>query len=271
MKSDDEKLAARELGAYPLSVGTSLALEAAKEDKRAHYSHVYVNVYTLFRNLYSSLPVADSESILKRSWVNCLISEMRLFVRIAKEVMDDIDVVFYIPDYSKIHLELPKAGFRKNNTAKQLAYHGVSTEVVAAIAGLEKQLKLPPDPLELVFKLTSLPPRVLVMTNYAYDLLQVPWSAKLLESHTGKIKDRSQWHTKLAGSGDYSFIPFNRLTLTVFGDSTLIAPQPLVARRDLYAVAVECKWTAVTTYDYVKRSVDKMRDYGMRDLFRSMY
>ena len=266
-------LAGRELGVYPLSVGSSLALEACKENPRLHYSYLYVNVWTLFRNLYTALPAIEAEQINRKDWVETLAEELVLFSRIAKELLGDISISFYIPDYNKTSALLPKAKLRTFNTAKQQHYKTVSEEVVGAMRYMLPRLAL--DKIVLEYTNNATPPSVrtksLMVSHYALDLLSCPWDVRLLESHTGKVKDRSLWSTKLAGSADYSIIPFNKLTLTVFGDNTLIAPQPQVARRDLYAVGVERKWTSLTTYDYVKRSVLQMRDYGMRDLFEEMF
>ena len=266
-------LASRELGAYPLSVGTSLALEACRDNPREHYSYLYVNVWTLFRNLYSALTVADSSGIHRKDWVETLAEEIVLFNRIAKEVLGDTPISFYVPDYRKTNSLLPKAKLRPHNTAKQLYYKVLSEEVVGALKFLLPRLAM--DKITIDYTNTTTPPTIkskaLLLSHYALDLLSCPWDARLLESHTGKVKDRSLWSSKLAGTADYSIIPLNKLTLTVFGDNTLIAPQPQVARRDLYAVGVERKWTSLTTYDYVKRSVLQMRDYGMRDLFTEMF
>lgn len=262
----------RELGALPISVGTSLALEAYRTEAKTHYLHLYVNLQTMFRNLYTSLPAVDAERVSKALWAETLVEEIRMVQRIVLETNPKMKVVFYAPDYSDIYKLIPKAKLRVASTPKQMYYKEVNDDVLVlakyAVRALESEgIK--------VLYVGHQPPEVkagaLIITHFAVDLLACPWNTRLLESHTGKVKDRSQWSTKLSGSLDYSIIPFNKLTLTVFGDSTLIAPQPLVARKDLYAVAVEKKWTAVTTYDYVKRSVEQMRDYGMRDLYKTMF
>lgn len=266
-------LAGRELGAYPISVGTSLALEACKTDPRLHYSHLYVNVWTLFRNLYTALTAVDAESIGRKDWAEALTEEIVLFDRIAKEILSGISVSFYAPDYSKTNSLIPKAKLRPHTTAKQQHYKVVSEEVIGALRMFLPRLAM--EQLTVGYTNSASPPPIksksLVLSHYALDLLSCPWDARLIESHTGKIKDRSLWSSKLAGSANYENMPFNKLTLTVFGDNTLIAPQPQVARRVLYAVSVEGKWTSVTTYDYVKHSVLQMRDYGMRDLFKEMF
>lgn len=265
-------LAGRELGALPISVGTSLALEAYKTDPKQHYLHLYVNVHTLFRNLYTSLQAVDAERISKVAWAETLVEEIELLKRIVLETNPNLTVIYYAPTYDNLHKLLPKALFRPVRTAKQIHYKEVSDDVIKSLKFFLPRLATSKIGIEFV---ENQPPTIknhsLVITHFAVDLLACPWNARLLESHTGKVKDRSQWSTKLAGSLDYSIIPFNKLTLTVFGDNSLIAPQPQVARKDLYAVAVEKKWTPVTTYDYVQRSVKAMRDYGMRDLFTSMF
>lgn len=273
MSASQAAMAARELGTLPLSVGTSMAIEALKVGPSKHYRGLYINLHTLFRNLHGSLPANSSDAIDKNVWIRTIIEEIFMISKIVKEeVSPDLKVVFYCPTYASIRSVFKKALLRELKTDNQRIYAQVQSEVLLGIKQYIAQIAS--QGIDLRFVENS-PPRVengsIIMTHHVVDLVDVPWDARLLESHTGRLKDRSMWHTKFAGKTDSSMIPFNKLTLSVLGDSTTIAPQPLGVRKALYALAMEKKWTSVLTYDYVKFSVDHMRDYGVRELFRAMF
>lgn len=266
-------MAARELGALPLSVGTSLAIEALKVGPSKHYRGFYVNLHTLFRNLHGSIPATAIDGIDKQVWIRTIIEEIFMIAKIVKEeISPDLKVVFYCPTYASIRSVFKKALLRELKTDNQRVYAAIQSEVLLGIKNYSAQIASRGIDLQFV---DSSPPKVvngsIIMTHHVVDLVDVPWDTRLLESHTGRLKDRSMWHTKFAGKADSSMIPFNKLTLSVLGDPTTIAPQPLGVRKALYALAMEKKWTSVLTYDYVKFSVDHMRDYGVRELFRAMF
>ena len=67
-------------------------------------------------------------------------------------------------------------------------------------------------------------------------------------------------NTKLGSSSDTSHMPFNALTLQVFGDGVDFGPMDRNVRAVLMALAQERKWTAVTTKDRILVSLDLMKD-----------
>lgn len=266
-------MAGRELGALPLSVGTSLAFEALQQEKPQNYASVHINLHTLFRNMHGALPAIVASETPTPVWVKALVEEMLIIKQVMGQYSQNLEVLFYCPTYATLPKELPKALLRPMKTDNQLRYLAIQTDVLSngfkqVVPTLERQ------GLKFVYTdngPTKIKQRAILVTHHMVDLLKTVWDTRLLESHTGKIKDRSMWYTKFAGSMDHSRIPFNKLTLTVLGDPTLIAPHPLAVRKALYALAEEKKWTPASTYDLVRFSVDHMRDYGIRDLFRAMF
>lgn len=273
MSDAKSSMAGRELGALPLSVGTSIPFETLKATPNLHYLHIYVNLQTLFRNLHGALPSLVVADMPLPIWVGAMTEEIQMIVMVCREVSEKMKVHFYCPTYATLAKEMPKAILRGANTNNQIAYAAIQEEVL--MRGMKQAVPwLVSKGVDIQYTENGpkqVHPHALILTHLPVDLLKAEWGSRLLESHTGKIKDRSLWYTKFTGKADHSKIPFNKLTLTVLGDSTNIAPQSRQARAALLKLADEKKWTPVTTYDYVRFSVDHMRDYGLRDLFRSMF
>ena len=101
-----------------------------------------------------------------------------------------------------------------------------------------------------------------MLTHVAYDLLSYNKfnTLHLLESHTGKCKDISLWWTKLSNSKDLMRIPFNILTLQIFGDSQIFLPFPIETRKQILQLAEDKKWTNVTTKERIRLSLDTLKD-----------
>ena len=79
-------------------------------------------------------------------------------------------------------------------------------------------------------------------------------SGDLLETHTGKLKDKHKLNTKFKPipNVDLSNIPFNQTTHRIFGDNTLIAPLPMPLRREVIEVSLKKKWNTHTSEELIK-------------------
>ena len=273
MSDAKSSMAGRDLGALPLSVGTSIPFEALKESPNLHYLHMYINVQTLYRNLHGALPSLVVADMPLSVWVRTLTEEIQMIVMLAKQISEKMKVHFYCPTYASLRKELPGAKLRPLSTDNQIAYAALQEEVL--MKGMKQAIPwLVSQGVDIAYSdcgPIKVEPHALLMTHHPVDLLKAEWGTRLIESHTGKIKDRSVWYTKFTGKADHSKIPFNKLTLSVLGDSTMIAPLSRQACAALRELADVKKWTPVTTYDYVRFSVDHMRDYALRDLFRAMF
>ena len=115
---------------------------------------------------------------------------------------------------------------------------------------------------------------VLILTNYAIDLLQRYkfTSLSLLESHTGAVKPPAMWYTKLNNGKELTTIPFDRMTIQMFGDgSNLFSPFPIKIRRTMLTISEKNKWTPMTTKAYILDSVKKERDPTLEALILNLY
>ena len=116
--------------------------------------------------------------------------------------------------------------------------------------------------------------RAFILSHLPIDLLYAKGFSNvlLLESHTGKVKSENEWYTKFSAEASER-IPFNKATLTFFGDSGgMFKPQHHTARKALTAVADKYKWTYQTTKEKILLNL-KLGGQGvieqvMREMFR---
>ena len=92
-----------------------------------------------------------------------------------------------------------------------------------------------------------------LLSNYSFP------SCKLLESHTGKIKPKTYWNSKLSGK-DSGLMPFNAMTLQIFGDGENFAAYPRKLKLELIELAKKNKWSPITTNAKVESDLNKMTD-----------
>lgn len=246
----------RTLSSFGVSIPTGLMLEslftptATRYDNdrtvpsEVHidkYSKHYINIYTLTRNVINaaSIPKDKLNSLLRsRELLDVVIDE----INIISELYNDskCELVIYIPSYKKAFIEYGK---NKDELAISLNHDIISYvdsfikkndySVGANIASGEK--------------LPSTHDKVLITTHISYDLLnyrQIP-NLELLESHTGKLKNKSLWYTKYhkIGKLDMSFFPYTAELVYILGDGVVSLPMKLSIRRELHELAIASKWT----------------------------
>jgi hypothetical protein len=89
-----------------------------------------------------------------------------------------------------------------------------------------------------------------LLTHHPTDLLayyNFP-DLRLVESHTGKVKTRKDWYTKLNLPKGTVCIPFTKATLSLFGDGSYILGQDIKVRKVLIKIGEKYKWNTLTTH-----------------------
>lgn len=260
------KLYERAMGAYPLSIATSLAIESLynrhpDRPKEAQLpalkaKTIWINLRTLFRNIYGSLPSEEARGVIPLDYADVIEDEIQNLRAILSTEEHPLDVVFYCPTYKGIEKEYGRGDLRPKHTDKQLAYLALENgafEVLWERYGSLSETESPVFFVDCEIK-TKTPDKAFFITHYPVDLLNTVGfdSVLLLESHTGVIKDKFKWNSKFHTKG-CDRIPFNQGTLLFFGDSGLMfKPQPIKARRRVLEIAEEYKWDATTTRERIK-------------------
>ena len=290
-KSDEVLAKPFESGQFGMSIATSLALEGLfgihpdkenQKDQKGDYDNYYINIYTLFRNVFGALSTKAKKAVLEKEAVVPMV--ILLDEDINKIVNTiaynrNITLTIYRPDYDIVSQLLPNANIKLHTTALQRAYKSLLDrtinkfeEVFKLRYGLatcteNKLFEFYYTPFRSV--LPKFPDRnkSIFITSYPFDILtrDITGSIKefvLLESHTGNIKS-TDFHTKLSVK-DSTPLPFNHFTLQVFGDGNVISPRNIKTRRLLLEAFAKHRITTVSTLNKIKLAVMFIKDADVK-------
>lgn len=255
-------VAKREVGSkLPISIPTAVALESIIDEHKKWPEELWINTRTLLRNLVSSVDTSIKDRLQIDDVLTVLTSEMEMIRSSVSDLSRGATkVIFYCCNYSNLELVLPFATMRPMNT--ELQKKAVDLEV-----GTMKELLKQKDTLGILEFKTEIDGKsanAYIVTHHAIDLLSESkfGTLKLLESHTGKLKPKSQWHTKLTNGKELTNIPFNKFSIQVFGDNnTALVQMDRKTREVVMKVAADNKWTPLTTMERIRYSIANMRDH----------
>jgi len=274
-----DPLSYREVGKYPISIGTSLAIESAcginEEGKQynhvADYDCLWLNIRTLLRNLLGAIP-SDSPTLPAQQYAEALLFEIDTITHAVQDASHGrCRVMCYYSNYSEVERKHPGAGIRVYTTAKQKASFALSKEVLLKLFKLIKDHQVPFLGINDLISGQSFQ-KNLILTNYAYDLLanSPTFGLTLLESHTGAVKTKALWHTKYLDGRNLPMIPFNRLFLQVFGDKETFRPMDPKLRKEIIEIATKYKWNSSTTTSMINYGIGQLKNHYARDILRAL-
>lgn len=282
-----ENISQRTISAFPISVGTSLALESAlsalnpsidpnreipQKVNLADYDDFWINISTLFRNLFGSLTKEGSKRVLPRELAQGLIEEIEFIQHIvANETLNRTKTFFYICQYTDLPRKYPHAIFRQDNTELQKTYRLLHDEAIKTVLhhfGKVEFLK--------IFVSEIIPTNIsnaLIITHVAHDLLSYKnfKELHLLESHTGILKKKHQWSSKYSDGKTLQMMPFTKGLLQIFGDSETFRSFPYKTRLMLVDLAEKNKWTPATTKDKIMSNLEQLPDKFAVELLKSIF
>jgi hypothetical protein len=236
------------------------------------YDELWINVRTLFRNIVGALSNEDAAKIEPDAYAMLAIEELNIIKAALLDHGFEVVVVGYVCSYASLSGNYPKAQMREIRTDKQLFYAALENQTVAAAfenLGRDNELLLPFD-----VSIRGNSRRTMLLSNYPIDLINFKSALQLalVESHTGVIKKRQHWHTKLLNGRDLPHIPFDRMTIQMFGDTgNLFAPYPKAHREKLLALATQYQWTSLTTKSRILQCAELARDPTFEAVVRAMY
>ena len=264
----------RDTGKFNLSIGTSLAIEGIlgindniviQKPYPIHIcNELWINVRTLIRNIFQSIPSKERERFQYGDYLETFHEELKTIVDIAhRETSGLVWVKFYYPTHRSIKSRYPNIQLK-----------GVTSKSSIALSKIEQWVMdgtfiEPPFPIEQINLDIVANDNVLIMTHLPIDLLNVMNHSKLglVESHTGLVKSSYQWYTKLKGCSKEPRIPFNHITMQIFGDSgEEIQPANIRVRQELLNLAETEKWTQNTTTSAMITSVARKGSTELKEL-----
>lgn len=272
----NQYVAGRVLGTFPISIATSLAIEGGlgvhpeNGDTKNYFKEInslWINLRTLFRNFYNAIDKDAAPRINPRDIADGLLEEMEMIKTIVGEKTNNqVKVIFYYSNYQDLASHFKLAVLRTDNTPKQLDFAHTQEVVIKYIFEMESR-----NPTHDIrgFKLhlkNDRPDKSLIITHYPIDLLSSGEFIKLslLESHTGKVRQKNEWWKKFCNGKDLIRIPFTPITLQIFGDNELFKPLEPGIRKTILEMAEKYSWSQLTTYDKIKYGIESMKDIYAR-------
>lgn len=259
-----DSLTSRAISSFPLSIGTALAFESLFDPRierydterkiptrvnLAEYQEIWINLNTLFRNIVGA--------VNKNVFINTEPAEFKDVINFEIDVINNLfkveggghcKPVYYYCTYEKLANESRTKGFKLRNDTTD-GQRMAKFKFMKAMELINKET-------DEHYRLdSSIKPKSkynsLIMTHIPYDLLSYTNFSKLdlLESHTGKLKQRYLWNSKYApvGENNLSNLPFIKKLLRVFGDKILIQPSDYKLRKLILDISVSRSWSPMTT------------------------
>lgn len=239
-------LANRTQSGFPVSIGTSLALESLFKPVQpvydptrqipnvidvTQYNNFIFNISTLLRNILNSVPSQEVLVLPKKDIYDTLLEEIDWLNNFF--LMNELNINFYINNYKYVRNKY-KDVLRKASTEKQIYLDSIYSY---CLDKLTKEDDVTVFSNDIKYNKED---SALIFTHVPWDLLSYKNFIKLdlLESHTGVLKTRKNWNTKyykLPGNRDMSFLPFTEYLLaSVFGDNVMFHPASLNTRLEIY-------------------------------------
>ncbi len=208
------------------NIAIGAVLDAVTENEITG-STIYLSAFTLFSNYINAL---DGNTAYK---VKHLKSPYIAAAAITNAVIDTTNflkslehtgnrVVVYIPNYKRVAKKLTEKGFKLDSS-----FIGIPFIINTLVTGfyIKIKQKLPNYVIESGdFRLPFIK-KGYIVTSEALDLAGKVLTTKisLIESHTGEIKSKNRFFTKLNkfSNHDMSFIPLCKLTLVIFGSKRI--------------------------------------------------
>ena len=286
-----EYLHTRQTGHYPLSIGTSIAIESllglkelepnttkAKANTPSipilRFTHCWINLRTLARNIISSVGTSIRPMLEPKEIEQTLYTEMSFIDEELKRHHPDLVVIYYASD---LDLTLYTHSVKRRHTAPIQSL--VESLIVSSVFYVVKHFKENPTDRYQVshfrnkLKPNKIPPQTaVILTHIPYDLLAYKdfKALTLVESHTGAIKERDLWYTKYYRGKELSRLPFNEKLLQIFGDSESFSPLDPKLRESILTVAERYKWTPLTTDDKIRYGIQTLRNKFFIDFFNKL-
>lgn len=260
------------VGDMGISIPTEEAISKLQLRDTEKMSILAINLDTLIRNAMGSTDTQTDATI--KLVTEQVIKDVFLITEHMMEVHEMRTFIYWV-DY---RFDLPKkkgfasAEFKLAKTARQLqvqSFHETVRSNVLSIkdfAALVNQVEAPlrPDGKEYA--------RPIFLTHVMADLLDHHYfeELKLLESRTGAIKSTRELFRKINSPDDKrEFIPFNTITLQVYGDNSgLFQPVDIRVRRAFTELATSRPFNPNTTVDRINFCLKEQHDPALKELMK---
>lgn len=285
-RNNGSTLDTRLVSAFPISLPTSFAFESIFPGRQptydlsrvipvqvdiGNYQEMWINIYTLFRNLSGVMDKATFLVTSDEMIANAIFQEMEVIDSLLlNEGQGLCTAVYYACTYVDLYLgkvnKFVRA--RKDNTDYQKS---MTIKYNNCLSYLDKLCQYK----KFNTNIKGSGKNALMLSHVPYDLLSYEDFNKLdlIESHTGVLKSRHLWYTKFynLGEEDLRIIPYMKKTLLIFGDKVLIQPMDIRLRRQILQIAKDRQWTQVTTVSKIMFDINaEIKEPLVLDVIRSL-
>lgn len=245
-------------GKYPVSIGTSVALEGMfgliegshttpSNAPYNAYQCIVFNLRTLARNYLSSYKAVDLNTINFATLSMDFVGEVNLIRNI---VEDNSSGKLKHSIYNNTHEGLPrvlkKAIFKTKYTARQAFNANLESLLCDAVHTFATTTANNLNYEHTTLNITQGLRTNVILTHLPVDIILCNLHCDLLESHTGRIKPPHLFASKLKNASDN--IPFNSYTIQIFGDTAnTILPQASAIKAEVTELCKAAGFTAVTS------------------------
>lgn len=232
----------------------------------ADAKEIWFNIRTVFRNIYNALDSNVKDKLTKELALQVTFNELNNILNVYRTVSFGSKVVFYVCHYKSLLKEYPNAFYKAVKTDNQRKYNELEDHIVKEIVKSSTLVKV------FDVKIKGMFPKAAIVTHYPLDLLSHRSFEKLvlLESHTGNIKGKSEWNSKLTNGKEIPNIPFNPLTLQIFGDGVLFSPMIINIRRMIIELSIQRHWNVITSRDKIISDIKTLKDHLVKDMLLLM-
>lgn len=254
---------------FGVSIGTGLLLEAMFDPiverydpdrpipprvEVRKYPYWLINVYTLIRNILTSLTTPiERDAIDPNTFASVIMKTLQEEIMVIRGLVSTLEVhndwlQLWVPKYTTL-IKLFNAG----KDISDLKYVNKNIEAFKLYAPLVDKIsyisKVEPQG---SYKFSSVYKQALITTSFPLDLLQSNYLT-LLESHTGILKDNHLWYTKYhpVGKQDLSRLPMSDIVFYILGDDHLVKGCSITVKRELLSLAETKNWSYRTTRDKI--------------------
>jgi hypothetical protein len=252
---------------FPFSVATAISFEKLQEYKQIRqFNAIYVNLRTLVRNAYSCI---GKDNVTSQNLIESVTDDITKMSQVVNNHFGHLNLIIYYNTNAHLRKLFPYNQMARPTTPKQIAYHAILEKVTKVIIEKYKESIVKID--------TLLKPKRhedigIVLTNFPTELLSAKYFRHLvlLESHTGAVKGRLEWNTKLTNGRSLINIPYCKLTLAVFGDNKqLLLPMGRDVKEAIKDIASKGKWTTNTSNEKIRYTISSYADiHSRRELLK---
>lgn len=287
-------LTSRMMGQLPISIATSVAFESllnmeppsdappwvrrpsGSVQPIRRQKELWINLRTLLRNIDGAINPEVENLTSPLDYYRALVAEMATIETIVNELPAEErpKTVYFTKSYENLSRIWPNALFRDVTAPKLKVFAVLENNVMSYFADDIRKGVFAQDKVIIADSYLSPGIRAALISHFPVDLVLTKGNKfeLLVESHTGALKLKQEWYTKLRDGNKYPRIPFDKAMVQIFGDKeNMLSPQTLAIRKRLGVISEKYRWSPMTTRDRVIFSIEQEHEPVLLKLVKDCY